>query len=290
MAAGVYAALGPFHKDKDVGTTLELFVKYIKRAKMVFATEDITANNKKKSYLQIWGGDDMINLFEDEGKVEDADTFDQAVQKIEAALKGQISDVFPVYKLFCEMRQGKKSFSEWYPQVLEQTKLCNFTGYDYQKAARDVMTMQTENSKIRNYSLVEGPDFGKFVKQGLTFESSTAQAEKIEKSIGEGVNRVQGFNKSWHHYDQSRQQSNRSSSSDTALPICDFCGYEPRKAHKNRKCPAKGKTCHMCKKKHHFSHSKVCPGASAVRHLDDTICEEDMTLMKLQEKFKPLGR
>ena len=67
MATGVYAALGPFHKDKDVGTTLERFVKYIKRAKMVFATEDITANNKKKSYLQVWGRDDMINLFEHEG-------------------------------------------------------------------------------------------------------------------------------------------------------------------------------------------------------------------------------
>ena len=116
--------------------------------------------------------------------MEDADTFDQAVQKIEATLKGQISDVFPVYKLFCEMALGKKSFSEWYPQVLEQAKLCNFTGYDYQKAARDAMTMQTENSKLRKYYLAEGPDFEKFVKQGLTLESSTAQAEKIEKSIG----------------------------------------------------------------------------------------------------------
>ena len=40
---------------------------------------------------------------------------------------------------------------------------------------------------------------------------------------------------------------------------CDFCGYGPRTSHKKGNCPAEGKRCNQCKKKHHFAHAKVCP-------------------------------
>ena len=38
-----------------------------------------------------------------------------------------------------------------------------------------------------------------------------------------------------------------------------LCSYDPRTNHKKGKCPAEGKKCNQCKKKHHFSHAKVCP-------------------------------
>ena len=253
--------MAPFTKDNDAVTTLERFLKYLKRVNMVFSTEDIANEKKKKSFLQIWGGDDMVTLFEHVGKVqEEADTFEEAMKKITDALKGQINEVYPVYKLFCEMPQGRKSFSDWYPKVLEQAQLCNFDGYTAEKAARDAMTMQTENHRLRKCALAEGPDFQTFVEQGLALESATTQAKKIEKSIAAyHINRVfQQPHEKRVHPNQNSNQPN----------YCDFCGYEPRKAHKRGRCPAKGKKSHVCDKKHHFSHAKVCPGG-AVRKVND---------------------
>ena len=56
---GVYGALENFREGKDPGVTLEKFQKYLKRAKMVFATAEMDTDPKKKSFLQIWGGEDM---------------------------------------------------------------------------------------------------------------------------------------------------------------------------------------------------------------------------------------
>ena len=86
MAEGVYTALEKFKKGKDHGQTLENLDKYVKRAKLVFTTADVQGDDKKKSFLQIWGGDVMVTLFEHEGKVVAADTFDEAVKKIKDAL------------------------------------------------------------------------------------------------------------------------------------------------------------------------------------------------------------
>ena len=86
MAEEVYTALEKFKKGKDHGQTLENLDKYVKRAKLVFTTADVQGDDKKKSFLQIWGGDVMVTLFEHEGKVVAADTFDEAVKKIKDAL------------------------------------------------------------------------------------------------------------------------------------------------------------------------------------------------------------
>ena len=79
---------------------------------MIFDTEDIDEDKKKKALLQLWGGHEMINFFEHEGKVTAEDTFAQTVEKIRNALKGQINEVYPVFKLFCEMPQGQTPFTE----------------------------------------------------------------------------------------------------------------------------------------------------------------------------------
>ena len=67
---------------------------------MIFDTEDIAEDKKKKALLQLWGGDEMITFFEHEGKVIAADTYVQAPDKIRNPLKGRINEVYPVFKLF----------------------------------------------------------------------------------------------------------------------------------------------------------------------------------------------
>ena len=51
--------------------------------------------------------------------------------------------------LFCKMQQGQQTFVEWYHKVYEQAKLCDFTGYTAERGARDAMTIQKSDNKLR---------------------------------------------------------------------------------------------------------------------------------------------
>ena len=259
---GVYSALEVFRKGPDPATTLDRFEKYVKRADLVFATAVTTIDNDKKklSFLQIWGGEEMITLLEQEGKVTSTDSFEAAVQKVETALRKHVNDVYPIYKLFCEMQQGKQTFVEWYPKVYEQAKMCDFTEYSAERAARDAMTIQTSDNKLRKKALTEAPTYAQFIKAGIAMESSKAQAEKMEeKTVDERVNYVDKQKR----YSKKRLDTVRSKpplgNKASEHRECDFCSYDPRTSHKKGKCPAKGKRCNQCKKKHHFAHAKVCP-------------------------------
>ena len=81
---------GPFKaKKKDPERMLGEFKDYIKAVKdmlVVTGKEGATAA-VKKAMLRSVGGKDMVSLFDHVGKVEDADTFDQAVTKIEEGIK-----------------------------------------------------------------------------------------------------------------------------------------------------------------------------------------------------------
>jgi len=51
------------------------------------------------------------------------------------------------------MPQGTQPFSSWYPKVKEFAKRCGFNNYTPERAARDAMVMQTENTKLQKKAL-----------------------------------------------------------------------------------------------------------------------------------------
>ena len=99
----LHGALEQFVKGQDSAETLERLEDYVRRAQLVFTTADIKEEPKKKSLIQIWGGDVLMMLFEHVGKVQEKDTFDEAIKKIKEGLKETMNEVFPMYKLFHEM-------------------------------------------------------------------------------------------------------------------------------------------------------------------------------------------
>ena len=48
------------------------------------------------------------------GKLEDGDTCEQAVEKIQNALKGRGNQTAAVHKLFCSMVQANQTFDAWH--------------------------------------------------------------------------------------------------------------------------------------------------------------------------------
>ena len=111
------------------------------------------------------------------------------------------------------------------------------------------MIMQTDNNQLQKRALAEGPSFGNFVKLGISMESATAQAGKMERT--ESVSAI-------HHKEHARIYAGKGPGK-PPTQLCDFCGYNPKTAHSKGKCPAKGKKCNKCQKRHHFAHAKVFP-------------------------------
>ena len=89
-------------EKKKPGETLENLKSYVKHAKLVFTTVEMTADAKKNSMIQVWGSDDMMLLYEHFGTLKD-----DAIQNQEwATSDNKLNIPVPMYKLFYEMPQG----------------------------------------------------------------------------------------------------------------------------------------------------------------------------------------
>ena len=98
---------------------------------------DCGACTKAKATLRLIGGEEMKSLFDHVGGVSDADTFEQAVNKVSEGIQKQTNQATARFKLFQQMPQGGHCFAEWYMKVKEQADRCVWTGYDAKAAARE---------------------------------------------------------------------------------------------------------------------------------------------------------
>ena len=178
--------------DTNPGGTLESFNKYVDRMKLIFdlafrksdGTPYDPTDKEKKSMLLFRGGDDMKDLFEHVGKVETADTFDQAVQKIQQGLQGRTNAAVQRNLLLTNHPQGSKSFERWSKEITNTAKLISYDNYDWQAASVDAMLLQTSNPKLRERALQEDIDYEKFMKLGIAKEQSVKGAAQLEQASG----------------------------------------------------------------------------------------------------------
>ena len=195
-------------RKKDPEKMLADFDLYVKAVKnLMILTDNAEATDaKKKALMQSVGGADMIWLWDFMGKVEEQDTYLQAIEKIRAAITGQTNQAMMKYKLFTGMEQEDQAFSSWWSSVKEQADKCNFTGYNQEKAARDAILFQTSNVKLRKRILAEDQSLEEVVKLGLAYEQSTSRPRlwgrvKVRKVV------FTGWKKRWLGYSQRRKTS-----------------------------------------------------------------------------------
>ena len=109
----------------------------------------------------------MKSLFDHIGGVSDADTFEQAVNKVSEGIQKQTNQATARFKLFQQMPQGGHCFAEWYMKVKEQADRCVWTGYDAKAAARDAILYQTDDKTLMKKIIGEDLNFEDTVKYGL---------------------------------------------------------------------------------------------------------------------------
>ena len=129
----------------------------------------------------------MKDLFEHVGKVATADTFDDAVRKVQDGLKERTNSTVQRNLLLTSHPQGTKSFEKWSKEITNTAKLISYENYNWESAAVDAMLLQTSNSKLRERALQEDMNFEKFLKLGIAKEQSTKGAAQLEVASGQNT-------------------------------------------------------------------------------------------------------
>jgi hypothetical protein len=172
--AGVDALIAPKAfkaKDKEAEVLLIDFDLYVKTIRNFFiATGKDTATDQ----IQAVGGPDMVDLVEEVGKVilvaiaadaaneveaVEADTFEQAIEKIRQGIVGKTNQAMSRLKLFQQMGQGTQKFASWHKEVFKQAKRCDWSLYNAEEAARDAIMYQTSDQKLRKRILAQNMSY-----------------------------------------------------------------------------------------------------------------------------------
>ena len=155
------------------------YIRLVDNMMAITGKDDATAK-VKKALLMAVGGKYIVTLYDHVGKVLEGDTYDQAVAKIEEAIKAQ-TKAMSKDKLFTGLQQEGESFATWWAQVQEQAEKCEFVGYDVKIATRDAILFQTINNKLRKRVLAEDLDLAAVIKMGLAIEHSEFKAGMMGK-------------------------------------------------------------------------------------------------------------
>ena len=260
----VLGSPGPFKaKKKDPERMLadfELYVKAIKNLMVLTDNADAT-DAKKKALMQSVGGPDMIWLWDYMGKVAEGDTYQQAIDKVRAAITGQTNQAVMKYKLFMGMPQEDQAFSSWWSKVKEQADKCDFTEYNQKEAARDAILFQTSNSKLRKRILAEDQDLEAVVKLGLAYEQSNTKSKAMGGRDAES-DRIQRLEEDVARFKLKEKKTAKAGQvaghkTGQLTSRCPTC--PDGKRHEGRECfGKKSKECHECKEPGHFKGAPAC--------------------------------
>ena len=220
--------------------------------------------------LRLIGGEDVKTLLKHTGQVEEGDTFDQALVKVEQGIRKQTNQAVARHKLYTMLRQEDRLFSNWYPKVREQAKRCNFEDYDDVKASRDAILFLTTDQKLQQKILAEDLSYDDTIKYGLALEQSKKKVELINASRGERqeTDRVSKLEEEIRFLKAGKGRE---------LQSCDTC---TRQTHGTGRCPGKNVECYQCGKTGHFKGSKAC------KKKDDKKSEDKKDNKSKKKKFK----
>ena len=109
----------------------------------------------------------------------DADTYQQAINKIVPALKKRGNRSAAVFKLFTRISQRSRNFDSWYKEVYEAAKRIYWTDYGAETATVDALIMQTSSQKLQQKAIQENPKYNEMVDLGISMEQAMKKAESL---------------------------------------------------------------------------------------------------------------
>ena len=205
------------------------------------------ACEKTKNILLLVGGEEVRTLFDHVGKVQEADSWKETLEKVSQGIRQQTNQAAARFKLMQKMPQSDSCFAEWYPRVKEQAERCNWQDYDASKAARDAILLQTRDKKLQQKILAEDLSYADTIRYGLSLEQGRKKVDEINTLRGNHDDpRVARLEEQVRRLQTSKPGSSGS---------CRTC---TRPTHADGECPGRKVECYTCGLVGHFKGSAAC--------------------------------
>ena len=298
MAEVIDPALATAGKPCDLGTDpskyLEKFEDWYEHTNLLADSIGVKDKQQKLKLLLLWGGKDFRKFTKDAGVLTDAstltegetpDNLEQAITKIRNKCGTHVNLSMAIFKLM-HLRQGTKSITTYYKELEELSTQCQFDKKPYTKerAMKDAFIFGTSDDKLRQEALAKDFDLTMLMKAALGYEQSRKASGTIKATSDSPGGAVRHVTYTQDDVDNivarvmAGKYSVRSPSHtqpETPRHRCPNCPphYNP---HEQGKCPAKGKTCVVCKKKNHFAGSSTCKMSGTVKAISTNSDQENV--------------
>ncbi len=235
------------------------------------------------------------------GVLTDADTWEEATNKIEMVMEGGINEAFAMFK-FRQQDQGQRNMGKWYKQLKSSVKTLRLArctcghGYTEDRAIRDVMIELTNDSKLRKDGLSKDLQLADVLKEGEANELARSRAATVEGKSS--VNKVTMPKPLATNDDgppteeeekfmiarlkKTGRYSIKADKQQQKTVACDRC-INARKPHTSNECYFRDKKCRVCNEMGHMGGSKKC-SATEIREVEVIDVETDADVVSRRRK------
>lgn len=215
-----------------------------------FAGPLIKASEAQKcNYVMIWIGDKGRDIYSTwDLSEEDSKKLDVLYTNFEKHVKPKSNKIYSRYKFLSRVQKDSDTFEEYLTELKLLVKDCEYKDAD--DMIRDAIVFGTKDHKVRAKCIDEGSDLTleKAINFARTQEISKAQLKTMngeDNSINAVTTKQKQTPSQYAHGNSGK--FNRGTSEKSKYP-CRNCGG----VNEPRQCPAYGKLCTKCNKKHHF--------------------------------------
>ena len=233
----------------------------------------------------MWGGRDIKTFATEKAGVVireapnvPADTWDEAVKKIEKTMEEEINESFAMYK-FRQLAQNQRNITNWHKQLKSSVKTLRLNsctcgnGYSEERAIRDIMVELTTDSKLRKDGLSKDLKLDELLKEGEANELARARSATVEnKSVNKLVYLSEDEPLTAEQESlviaklkQSGKYSVRTDKKKEEVE-CDRC-TKPKRPHTSDKCYFVDQECRSCKEIGHMKGARRCKNTKVVKRI-----------------------
>ena len=276
----------PFDPDDEISSLPQKFEEWSDGLEDLMATCGITDHQRKWSTLKFFGGDKLRKVEKQLTYDKDApygadptaqpavpgtvDNYKRLKEALTAHFAPCVNETYARFQFRSITQEEGESTDTFVTRLRTQASRCNFHADDYSNQIRDQIVFGCFSKKIRRKALAENYALDRLIQVARAEESARANAAEMEKSTdsqnAESVDVLKVARKPGKYSaranvsitdDQKAQDVPNPPKRDNK---CFNCGGPF--PHRNKLCPAKGKTCNKCSRPGHFA--SVCRGKKNV--------------------------
>ena len=251
------APLPSFDPHSDQSNLAARWKTWIKRFHTFIKAANISNKTQQRALLLYQAGPEVQDIFETLADTGRDDDLDAAIKSLTEYFAPAQNTNFEIFRFRQAKQQPQETLENFHTRLRKLAQTCSFPKDSVDNEIKQQIIQGCSSSSLQKYALkTKDVKLQDILVKGKTDEISKEQAKEIEKQSTEPTEKLQAMKIEHKKYKPSRrgtthQQRNSANTPARKPATCFNCGFDY--PHRDKPCPAQGKTCSYCKKQNHFT-------------------------------------